>query len=159
MRENKSEEAVQVGHGRKCGGGLCAGQRTGGGQDATVNASTIVKEIAYRYLQLFLLGGGGGWRGIGGGVLGSRRAVDGRVIDSRRCGRLDAVRAKAMQQRVDITWVGEREGALGAIVSDGEAQELGCNWVGFDMVEAGKARNKIVVVVAILIFNAKIVDD
>ncbi len=61
VRENKSEEAVQVGHGRKCGGGLCAGQRTGGGQDATVNASTIVKEIAYRYLQLFLLGGGGWW--------------------------------------------------------------------------------------------------
>jgi hypothetical protein len=159
VRGYKSKEAVQVGHGRKRGGGLCACQRTSGGQDATVNASTIVKEIAYRYLQLFLLGGGGGWRRIGGGVLGSRQAEEGRVIDGRRCGRLDAVRAKAIQQSVDIAWVGEREGALGAIVSHGKAQELGCNGVGFDMVEAGKARNEIVVVVAILVFNAKIVDD
>ena len=74
VRGDKSKEAVQVGHGRKRGGGLCAGQRTSGGQDAPVKASTIVKEIADRYLQLFLLGGGGGWRRIGGGVLGSRRA-------------------------------------------------------------------------------------
>ena len=44
-------------------------------------------------------------------------------------------------------------------MSDGKAQELGCDGVGFDMVEAGKARNEIVVVVAILVFNAKIVDD
>ena len=82
-----------------------------------------------------------------------------RVIDGRRCGRLDAVRAKAKQQSVDIAWVGEREGALGAIVSDGKAQELGCNGVGFDMVEAGKARNEVIIVVAILVFNAEIVDD
>jgi hypothetical protein len=64
VRGDKSKEAVQVGHGRKRGGGLCAGQRTSGGQDAPVNASTIVKEIADRDLQLFLLGGGGGWRRI-----------------------------------------------------------------------------------------------
>ena len=159
VRGDKSKEAVQVGHGRKRSGELCAGQRTSGGQDAPVNASTIVEEIADRYLQLFLLGGGGGWRRIGGGVLGSRRAEDGRVIDGRRCGRLDAVRAKAKQQSVDIAWVGEGEGALGAIVSDGKAQELGCNGVGFDMVEAGKARNEVIIVVAILVFNAEIVDD
>ena len=130
-----------------------------GGQDAPVHAPTIVKEIAYRYLQLFLLGGGGGWRRIGGGVLGSRQAEDGRVIDGRRCGRLDAVRAKVMQQGVDIVWVGEREDALGAIVRDGKAQELGRNGVGFDMVEAGKTGNEIVIVVTILVFNAKIVDN
>ncbi len=57
-------------------------------------------------------------------MLRSRRAVNGRVIDGRRCGRLDAVGAKAVQQGVDIAWVGEREGALGAIVRDGKAQEL-----------------------------------
>jgi hypothetical protein len=92
-------------------------------------------------------------------VLGSRQAEDGRVIYGRRCGRLDAVRAKAMQQGVDIAWVGEREGALGAIVRDGKAQELGRNGVGFDMVEAGKTGNEIVIVVTILVFNAKIVDN
>ena len=159
VRGDKSKEAVQVGHGRKRGGGLCAGQRTSGGQDATVNASTIVKEIADRYLQLILLGGGGGWRRIGGGVLGSRRAEDGRVIDGRRCGRLDAVRAKAMQQSVDIAWVGEREGALGAIVSDGEAQELGGNGMRLDMIKTRKTRDKKIEVVAILVFDTKVVDD
>ncbi len=60
VRGDKIKEAVQVGHGRKRGGGLCAGQRTGSGKNATVDTSTTVKEIAYRYLQLFLLGGGGG---------------------------------------------------------------------------------------------------
>ena len=33
------------------------------------------------------------------------------------------------------------------------------NGVGFDMVEAGKARNEVIIVVAILVFNAEIVDD
>ncbi len=90
-------------------------------------------------------------------MLRYRRAVNGRVIDGRRCGRLDPVGAKVMQQGVDIAWVVEREGALGAIVRDDKAQELGSNGVGFDEVEArkGKARDEIVVVVA----NTKIVDD
>ncbi len=68
----KAQKAVQVGHGRQGGVGLCAGQRTGGGEDATVDTSTIIQEIAYGYLQLLLLGGGGGWGGIGGGVLRCR---------------------------------------------------------------------------------------
>jgi hypothetical protein len=71
---------------------LVSAQR--GGEDATVDASTIIQEIAYCYLQLLLLGGGGGRGGIGGGVLRCRRAVDGRVIDGRQCGRLGAVGAK-----------------------------------------------------------------
>jgi hypothetical protein len=70
-------------------------------------------------------------------LLRCRRAVNGRVIDGRRCGQLDAVGAKAAQQGVDIAWVGEREGALGAIVRDGKAQEFGGNGMGFDEVEAG----------------------
>jgi hypothetical protein len=45
-------------------------------------------------------------------------------------------------------------------VRDGkEAQELGGNGVGFDEVKAGKAKDEIVVVVAILVLNTKIVDD
>ena len=76
-----AEKAVQVGHGRKSGVGLCAGQRTGGGEDAAVDTSTIIQEIAYCYLQLLLLGGSGGWGGIGGGVLGCRQAVHGGMVD------------------------------------------------------------------------------
>ena len=64
-----------------------------------------------------------------------------------------------MQQGVNVAWVSKREGALGAIVRDGKAQELGGNGVGFDEVEARKARDEIVVVVAIVVLNTKIVDD
>ncbi len=56
-----------------------------------------------------------------------------------------------MQQGVDIAWVSEREDALGAIVRDRKPQERGGDGVGFDEVEAGKARDEIVVVVAILV--------
>jgi hypothetical protein len=69
------------------------------------------------------------------------------------------VGVKAVQQGVNISWVSKREGALGAIVRDGKAQELGCNGMGFDEVEARQARDEIVVVVAIVVLNTKIVDD
>ncbi len=58
-----------------------------------------------------------------------------------------------------MAWVGEIEGALGAVVSDRKAQEFGRDGVGFDEVETGKARDEIVVVVAILVLDAKIVND
>jgi hypothetical protein len=64
-----------------------------------------------------------------------------------------------VQQGVNVAWVSKREGALGAIVRDGKAQELGGNGVRFDEVEARKARDEIVVVVAIVVLNTKIVDD
>jgi hypothetical protein len=35
MSGDKPKEAVQIDHGRKGGSGLCAGQRTGGGEDTT----------------------------------------------------------------------------------------------------------------------------
>ncbi len=92
-------------------------------------------------------------------MLRGRLAVNGRVMDVRRCGRLDPVGAKAVQQGVDIAWVGEREGVLGAIVRDGKSQERGGNGVGFEEVEARKARDEIVVVVAILVLYTKIVND
>ena len=49
-------------------------------------------------------------------------------------GRLETIGAKAEEQGVDVAWVREREGALGAIVSEGKAQEFGCNGMGFDSV-------------------------
>ncbi len=155
----KAKKAVQVGHGRKGGVGLCAGQRTGGGKDATVDTSTKIQEIAYCCRQLLLLGGGGGWGGIGGGVLRCRRAVHGGMVDGGGRGRFDLIGAKALEQSINVAWVGERESALGAVVSNGNAQELGGNGVGFDEVETVKAGDEIIVVVAILVLNAKIVDD
>ena len=92
-------------------------------------------------------------------MLWCRGAEDRGMVDGRGGGRLDAIGAKAVKQGVDVTWVREREGALGAIVSEGKAQEFGCNGMGFDYVKTGKARDKIVVVVAILVLDAKIVND
>jgi hypothetical protein len=68
------------------------------------------------------------------------------------------VGTKAVKQGV---YVGrrEREGALGAVMSDRETQKFGRDGVGFDEVETGKARDEIVVVVAMLVLDAKIVDD
>ncbi len=51
-----------------------------------------------------------------------------------------------MEQGVGIAWVGDRGGALGAVVRDGKTQKLGSNGVGFDEIEAGKARDVIVVI-------------
>jgi hypothetical protein len=50
MGGHESQDAFQVGHGVKGGSGLCAGQRAGGGKDATVDTSTIIVEIACCYL-------------------------------------------------------------------------------------------------------------
>jgi hypothetical protein len=81
------------------------------------------------------------------------------MIDGGGCGWLDPFWAKAVEQGIDVAWVGEREGALGAVVSDGEAQEFGSDGVGFDEVETRKTRDEIVVVFAILVLDTKIVND
>jgi hypothetical protein len=60
---------------------------------------------------------------------------------------------------IEASALGEREGALGVVVRDGKAQKLSSNGAGFHEVEAGKARNEIVDLVAILVLNTKIVDD
>ncbi len=83
MGGHEPQETLQVGHGVEGGSGLCAGQRAGGGKSPAVDTAPIVEEIAYCYLELFLLRSGGGWGGIGGCVLRGGRAVNGRVIDGR----------------------------------------------------------------------------
>ncbi len=70
-------------------------------------------------------------------MLRCRRAVHGGMVDGGGRGRLDPVGAKAVEQGINVAWVGES--ALGAVVSDGEAQELGGDGVGFDELETGKA--------------------
>ena len=159
VHRRKAKKTVQVGHGREGGGGLCAGQRTGGGEEAAVHTAPVIQEIAYCYLQLLPLGSGGGWGVNGGGRLRGGRTVNGGVIDGGGRGRFDPVGAKAEEQSVHVSWIGKRESALGAIVGEGEAQELGGNGVRFDMIKTGKTRDKIIVVVTILVFDTKIVDD
>ncbi len=159
MGRHESQEALQVCHGVLGGSGLGAGQRAGGGENTAVNTAAVIKQVANGYLQLLLLGGGGGWGRVRGSALRRRRAVDGGMVDGRGCGRLDPVGAKAVKQGVYVAWVGEREGVLGAVVSDRETQKLGRDGVGFDEVETGKARDEIVVIVAILVLDAEIVND
>jgi hypothetical protein len=77
------------------------------------------------------------------------------MIDGGRRGRSDPIGAKAVKQGVDVAWLGEREGALGAVVSNRKAQEFGRDGMGFQKVETGKAKDEIVVVVAILVLDAK----
>jgi hypothetical protein len=48
---------------------------------------------------------------------------------------------------------------LGAVVIEGEAQKLGRDRARLDLVETRQGRDKIVEVVAILVFDTKIVDD
>ncbi len=81
------------------------------------------------------------------------------MVDGRCCRRLHAKRAKTQQQYIDISRVRERESALGTIVREGEAQELGGNGMRLDLIETRKTRDKKIEVVAILVFDTKIVDD
>jgi hypothetical protein len=81
------------------------------------------------------------------------------MIDGGGSGRFDAVGAKAVEQSVHVPWVGERESALGAVVREGEAQELRGDGVRLDEVGARKTSNEEIVVVAIVVLNTKIVDD
>ena len=81
------------------------------------------------------------------------------MVDGRGGGRLETIGAKAVEQGIDVAWVRERKGALGAIVSEGKALKFGCNGMGFYLVKTRKARDKIVVVVAILVLDANIVND
>jgi hypothetical protein len=159
MNRRKAKKTVQVGHGRSSGVGLCAGQRTGGGEEAAVDTSTVIKEIAYCYLQLLLLGSGGGWGVISGGRLRGGRTVHGGVIDGGGRGRFDPVGAETVEQSVHVAWIGKRESALGAVVGEGEAQELGGDGVRLNVVKTGKTRDEIIVVVTIVVFDTKIVDD
>jgi hypothetical protein len=81
------------------------------------------------------------------------------MVDGGGRGRFDAVGAKAVEQSVHVPWVGERESALGAIVREGEAQELRGDGMRLHEVDARKTRDKEIVVVAIVVLNTKIFDD
>ena len=92
-------------------------------------------------------------------MLRGRGAVHEGMVDGWGSGRFDAVGAKAVEQSVHVPWVGERESTLGAVVREGEAQELGGDGVRLHVVNTGKTRDEIIVVVTIVVFDTKIVDD
>ncbi len=60
MRRDKGQETVKAGHGGEGGRDLFRGERTGRSADASVNATPVIEQVAYGYLQ-FLDMGGCGW--------------------------------------------------------------------------------------------------
>jgi hypothetical protein len=83
----------------------------------------------------------------------------GRDVQGRRGRGLDAQGSEAEQHTVNVPRVRQGQGASGAVVVEGEAQELGRDWACLDLVETRQGRDKIVEVVAILVFDTKIVDE
>ena len=78
MGRDEAEETVETGHGGEGGGGLLCGKSTGRSEDASVNTATVVQQVAYCYLQLFGLGGGGwGGRVRSSGGLGGAGTIGG----------------------------------------------------------------------------------
>ncbi len=96
---------------------------------------------------------------VGGGALGVRRAVVGGGVEGRRGHGLDAKGSEAEQHGVDVPRVGQGQGAMDTVVIQGEAQKLGRDGARLDLVETRQGRDKIVEVVAILVFDTEIVDD
>ena len=83
----------------------------------------------------------------------------GRDVQGGRGRGLDAQGSEAEQHTGNVAGVRKGQGALSAVVIEGEAQELGRDGARLDLVEARQGRDKIVEVVAILVFDTKIVDD
>ena len=83
----------------------------------------------------------------------------GRDVQGRRGRELDAQGSEAEQHTFNVAGVRQGQGALGAVVIEGEAQKLGRDRARLDLVETRQGRDKIVEVVAILVFDTKIVDD
>ncbi len=80
-------------------------------------------------------------------------------VEGRRSGGLDAEGSEVEKHGVDVARVGQGQGTVGAVVIQGEAQEPGRDGARLDLVETRQGRDKIVEVVAILVFDTKIVDD
>ncbi len=61
MRGDEVKKTVEAGHGGEGGGDLFSGEGAGGRKDTRIHAAPVVQQVAYCYLQLLGLGGGG-WR-------------------------------------------------------------------------------------------------
>ena len=67
-------------------------------------------------------------------------------------------RTEAGQEGVDVTGVGNSEGAGGAVVVEGEAEEFCGEGVGFAMVQGREARDEKGEVRGVLVFDAEVVN-
>ncbi len=75
---------------------------------------------------------------------GVRRAVVRRDVKGRTGRGLDASGSEAEQHCVDVPRVRQGQGALGAVVVEGEVQKPGRDWARLDLVEPRQSRDKIV---------------
>ncbi len=82
-----------------------------------------------------------------------------RDVEGRRGRGLDSKGSEAEQHRVDVSGVRQGQGAVGAVVVESEAQETGRDGARLDLVKLRQSRDKKVEVVAILVFDTKIVND
>jgi hypothetical protein len=70
----------------------------------------------------------------------------------------DAGRSEAGEEGGDVTGVGYSEGAGGAVVIEGEAEEFGGEGVGFAVIQGREARDEIGEVRGVLVFDAEVVN-
>ncbi len=66
--------------------------------------------------------------------------------------------AETLEERVDVSGVGDGESALGGVVMDGGAKELVGDRVRLDVIEEKQGRDKEIEVGAIGVLNTEIVD-
>ena len=64
MGRDEAEETVEAGHGGEGGGDLFGGEGAGGREDTRIHAARVVQQVAYSYLQILGLGGGGWGRKV-----------------------------------------------------------------------------------------------
>jgi hypothetical protein len=159
MGRHISQQAVEFGHSVGGGAGLGAGEVAGGGEDPPVDTPAIVQQIAYGYLEFFALGRCSEGGQVGRGTLRRGGAIVGRGIEGRGGGWFDAKGAETLEERVDVSGVGDGEGALGGVVLDGGAQELVGDGVGLDVIEGRQGRDKEIEVGAIGVLDTEIVDN
>ncbi len=80
-------------------------------------------------------------------------------VKRRGGGRFDAKGTETLEERINVTGVGDGEGALGEVVADGGAEEFVGDRVDLDMVEGRQGRDEIVEVGEIGVLDTEIVND
>ncbi len=85
---------------------MLAGEGASGGEKTGVHAATVIKKVAYGYLQLLALSGGGGGFVVDGGGLWCGEAVARGDVDGRSRAGANALGAQAGKEGIDVSGVG-----------------------------------------------------
>jgi hypothetical protein len=139
-----AQQTAELGHGVDRGAKLGAGKVASGGQDPPVDAPAIVQQIAYGYLKFFALGRCSEGGQVGSGTLGRGGAIVRRFVKGRIGGWFDVKGTKTLEERINVSGVGDGKGALGEVVGNGTAEELVGDRVGLDMIEGRQGRDEVV---------------